>query len=306
MIYKLLLIFVLGLIFGSFANLVLYRLRNGGAIIFGRSKCPKCNHKLGFLDLFPVLSWVFLRGKCRYCKEEVSSLYPLVEISLALLWTLTTYLFLINYGSNLTVLVAVLLMVFLMFLLSVYDILYMEVPDQLSLLALLGALLIAYLTSMSWQDSLLAAIFVYSFFYFQIFLPGLIHSLKSAKYLIIRDLLSSYILFPVWFLLRFFFTEERLDQFSLFQSSHEEEYQAWIGGGDLRIAFFMGVLLGTQSSISALMIAYFSGAIVGSFLLVFKKKERMIPFAPFLCLGTYIAYFYGSEIFSAYMNFISV
>lgn len=73
-------IFIIGTLFGSFFTLATYRLPRKQDIVFKRSYCPNCNHELGFFDLFPVLSYVFLGGKCRYCKDKISIRYPLFEI----------------------------------------------------------------------------------------------------------------------------------------------------------------------------------------------------------------------------------
>ena len=74
------LIFVMGIIFGSFLTLATYRIPLHQDIIFKHSYCTKCNHKLNFLDLIPVFSFLFLKGKCRYCKSKISIRYPLIEI----------------------------------------------------------------------------------------------------------------------------------------------------------------------------------------------------------------------------------
>ena len=74
------LIFILGAVFGSFLTLATYRIPLRQDILYKRSYCPKCNHKLGFLDMIPILSYAFLRGKCRYCKSKISIRYPLIEI----------------------------------------------------------------------------------------------------------------------------------------------------------------------------------------------------------------------------------
>lgn len=78
--------FVLGLCLGSFSSAVSHRACLGESWIFGekkneaaRSKCPQCGHILGFFDLVPLLSWVFLGGKCRYCRTKISPLYPFLE-----------------------------------------------------------------------------------------------------------------------------------------------------------------------------------------------------------------------------------
>lgn len=73
-------IFIIGALFGSFFSLAIYRLPIRQSIMHGRSYCPKCNHKLGFLDLIPILSYICLGGKCRYCKEKIRGRYIYLEI----------------------------------------------------------------------------------------------------------------------------------------------------------------------------------------------------------------------------------
>jgi len=74
----------LGLILGSFYNVCIYRISKKESIVFPTSYCPKCNHPLKPKDLIPVLSYILLRGRCRYCKDKISIRYPLVEIITAL------------------------------------------------------------------------------------------------------------------------------------------------------------------------------------------------------------------------------
>jgi len=75
-----LLIFCLGVTFGSFFTLAVYRIPLKQDITHERSYCPKCKHKLAFKDLIPVISYILLGGKCRYCKEKIRSRYVLLEI----------------------------------------------------------------------------------------------------------------------------------------------------------------------------------------------------------------------------------
>ncbi len=75
-----LIIFCLGVTFGSFFTLAVHRIPLKQNITHERSYCPKCDHKLAFLDLIPVLSYIFLGGKCRYCKEKIRPRYFLLEI----------------------------------------------------------------------------------------------------------------------------------------------------------------------------------------------------------------------------------
>ena len=71
--------FFLGAIVGSFLNVVIYRLPNDQSIIFPASHCPKCGHKLAWYDMIPIFSYIFLKGKCRYCKAKISIRYPIIE-----------------------------------------------------------------------------------------------------------------------------------------------------------------------------------------------------------------------------------
>src|SRR6056297_3214301 len=71
---------ILGLILGSFLNVVIYRLPNNKSIVSPPSSCGSCGHRLGALDLVPVLSYIFLRVKCRHCGAKISARYPLVEL----------------------------------------------------------------------------------------------------------------------------------------------------------------------------------------------------------------------------------
>ena len=72
-------IFVFGAVIGSFLNVLIYRLPIGMDFKKGNSICPKCKHQLNWKDLFPLFSWIFLGGKCRYCKAPISKQYPIVE-----------------------------------------------------------------------------------------------------------------------------------------------------------------------------------------------------------------------------------
>ncbi len=89
-------IFTVGLLFGSFTNVIIARMPVGESIVFPPSHCPYCHEQLRAVDLVPVFSYLFLRGHCRYCGNSISVRYPLVEILCALLfigvylrWSLT-------------------------------------------------------------------------------------------------------------------------------------------------------------------------------------------------------------------------
>ena len=112
-------LFILGLFLGSFLLVVINRFCTGKNFINGRSECEYCGHTLSWLDLIPVVSFVFLQGKCRYCHKELSLLYPLSEIGTALFFTFSlTQLYHLN---TLTFsLDQVLLLLFTLYLLSTF------------------------------------------------------------------------------------------------------------------------------------------------------------------------------------------
>ena len=84
--YLLFWICIIGLCLGSFFNVVILRSLNNESIIFPASKCPKCNHELYFWHNIPVISYIFLRGKCYFCKEKISIQYPIIELITMLLF----------------------------------------------------------------------------------------------------------------------------------------------------------------------------------------------------------------------------
>ncbi len=87
------LIFIMGTVFGSFFTLAVYRIPLGIDITHKRSFCPKCNHRLEFIDLIPIFSYIFLKGKCRYCGEKVRIRYLLLEVLSGLVFLFRVFIF---------------------------------------------------------------------------------------------------------------------------------------------------------------------------------------------------------------------
>ena len=81
-----LIFFLAGIIIGSFLNVCIYRIPKEESIAYPPSHCGSCGHNLNMLDLVPIFSWLFLRGRCRYCGEKVSKQYPIVEGATGLLF----------------------------------------------------------------------------------------------------------------------------------------------------------------------------------------------------------------------------
>ena len=145
--------FIIGLLFGSFANVVIYRLPRKISVVKPPSACPACKRRLSAVDLVPVISWVFLRGRCRTCKAKISPRYPVVELMCGVLFALITY-----YSPTLH---AIPLWVFAFVLLTVSFIDWdtREIPDGLLIVgAIAGVAWVALPYSLTWQNALLGVI----------------------------------------------------------------------------------------------------------------------------------------------------
>ena len=119
-------IFIMGSVFGSFLTLATYRIPLNEDITHKHSYCPKCNHKLSFLDMIPILSYLFIRGKCRYCKAKISPRYFIIEVLCGLSFvllalTIRVNIYTININTILNFILGALYIVFL-FLIAGIDI----------------------------------------------------------------------------------------------------------------------------------------------------------------------------------------
>lgn len=129
-------IFIIGTVFGSFFNVCKFRIPNKESISNPQSYCYKCNNRLTYLDLIPILSWILLKGKCRYCGQKISSRYPLIEL-------LTGILFIIIYnvhGLNF-ITINYLVLTSLLIIITFIDIDYYIIPDSMIILGSIFELL---------------------------------------------------------------------------------------------------------------------------------------------------------------------
>jgi leader peptidase (prepilin peptidase)/N-methyltransferase len=120
-------IFILGLMVGSFLNCVVYRLEKEESFLKGRSYCPYCKHVLGWQDLIPLLSFVVLKRRCRYCGKSISWQYPLVELATGLIFVLV-FNFQFPTFNIFTFLYYLIISSFLI-VIFVYDLKHFVIPD---------------------------------------------------------------------------------------------------------------------------------------------------------------------------------
>ena len=143
--------FIIGIIIGSFLNVVIYRLPKNKSIVSPPSSCGSCGHRLGRLDLVPVLSYIFLKGKCRHCGERISIRYPLVELLTGGLFALLFWRFGLSFDFvRFAVLSCILVSA------AFIDIDHRIIPDKLNLFGIVTGLVFIFLPdSLSVKNALL-------------------------------------------------------------------------------------------------------------------------------------------------------
>lgn len=255
-------VFIFGLIAGSFFNLCIWRLPREMSIRKPkRSICPRCQKTIIWYDNIPILSYLFLQGKCRFCKEKISLRYPVVELFTAILFLA---LF-IHFGFKVNFFVYLILTSFLI-VASFIDIEHRIIPDEISIGGMIVGVSIAILRSFFGREMNLLPLY-YS-------LGGL---LCGGIVIYLTGIIGDTIIFKI-----------------LKKGSIEGETES-MGGGDIKLLAMIGAFLGFKKTLLTFFIAPFFGAIIGVYLL-FRKKSHLIPYGPFLSLAAFISLMWGKEI----------
>ncbi len=146
-------LFFFGLLFGSFANVVILRLPKGESIVRPRSRCPQCKNQIQWYDNIPVFSWLILRGKCRNCSASISWRYPMVELLTGVLFALAY-----QFVGPQWYLLEILIFIFSLVCCTFIDIDHFILPDKFTLsgivIGLIGAVLNP-IENRSWVESLI-------------------------------------------------------------------------------------------------------------------------------------------------------
>ena len=240
-------VFIFGLVFGSFFNVVGLRIPKKESIVSPPSHCTNCNRRLGVLDLIPVLSYVLLRGKCRKCKKKISPIYLVTELATGVLFAFAYW----TIGFQLELIIA-LLFISLLVIITVSDIAYMLIPNKILLffapLLIIGRIVVPL---EPWWDSIIGAVVGFGI-------------------LLIIAIIS----------------------------------KGGMGGGDIKLFFVIGIVLGTFHTLLTLFVASVIGMITGIIVLKIRGKGRKtpIPFGPSIALAAIIVYFYGYNIINLYLE----
>ena len=262
---------LLGLLVGSFINVIVYRLpimlerawqsselpnelpTEAFNLAVPRSHCPSCAQQLSASENVPVVSFLFLRGRCRHCKSRISARYPLVEIAASV----ASILVAMTFGFTASTL-AFLAFAWFLLALSLIDLDHHLLPDDLTLPLL-------------WLGLLVSA--------FNLGLPGV--SLFDA----VIGAAAGYI--TLW---------------SLFWAFLLVTGKEGLGYGDFKLLASLGAWLGWQAILPVLLLASLAGAAIGLILIVFGGRERSapLPFGPFLAAAGFVMLIWGPQVLALY------
>ncbi|MBI4437020.1 MAG: prepilin peptidase, partial [Candidatus Omnitrophica bacterium] len=244
------LVFIVGSVIGSFLNVCIQRMPQSESVVFPRSYCPKCKKSIFWYDNIPFLSYLFLKGRCRFCHEPISFQYFLVEfltafsfLMLYLRFGLTGHFFIYAawFGSLLVA--------------SFIDLKHQIIPDEISL----GGLVVGLGVSV-----------LYPFLHGS---PSRWFSLWDAA---IGSLVGGGAIYLIGLFGNFVFKKESM------------------GGGDVKLLAMVGSILGWKLTLLAFFIAPFFGSVVGIILKI-RRGAEVIPYGPFLSLGSIVALFWGDQ-----------
>lgn len=254
-----------GICIGSFLNVVIFRY-NSGMTMAGHSRCLSCGKRLSWLMLVPLLSYLFARGRCRYCGVRVSVQYPVVEALAGGLFALAYWHSGIDIARALPDTLAIgrlaldLILLSLLLAIAVYDLRHKIIPDLFAFLFGLTAF-IRFVFS--------AWLMTHSFAF-----------LSTHTFLI--DLSAGFWI-PLPFALMWLLSRGR-----------------WMGLGDAKLSVGIGWMLGLYVAITSTILAFWSGAIVGIVLLSLRRHaytmKSEIPFGPFLIATAIVMYLYPMDI----------
>lgn len=248
-----------GLLFGSFFNVLIYRLPAEQSIVFPASRCPSCNHTLSWLENIPVFSYLALGGKCKNCKTKISLQYPLIELatgiySLLLFFVLSDQI-LWAISGNWWNWIEVFLQYFTLLLfipLAIIDMRHLIIPDEITIMGLVLALAASFLPGGITP------------------LQSIIGALVGGGFLLLVGLIGKVIL-------------KRSDT---------------MGGGDIKLLAWIGALFGFEATLATIFIGSLVGVLVSGILILFKiiDSKKPLPFGPYLCAGTLIFVIFRKEI----------
>lgn len=287
-------LFLLGLSFGSFLNVITLRYSPRDRFFrkfnfFGRSFCPHCKKTLFWYELIPVLSYLIQLGKCRSCGHKLTLQYPLVELISGIIF-LSVPLFLkkmfLFYGiySNFYWIISSFLWIavfLLLLLVFIIDIRHYVIPNAINLSLFIIALM-----------------WVFCGVYFKFFENINSFSFLGEFFLVFPSFSSSILnhIFGLFLAGAFFFG---IVLFSFGKA---------MGMGDVKLISSLGLLFGWPDVALVIFLSFMIGAVASFLLLIFKKKKMadLVPFGPFIVVSSALAFFFGAGLIRVYFDIIGL
>lgn len=270
-IYLCILAFLFGTVFGSFLNCMAWRIAHNESVLKGRSHCAVCGHTLGIADLIPVFSWLFLGGRCRYCKEKISPRYVAAELVCGCGFVLSF----LRYGVSWCTLQVIVLFCILLAL-SLTDFEIYEIPDRFIL-----AGIIWYLVSSKLMDRRLS-------------LTGMTVSILPE---------GEYLSLPAWGqnLLAGLIGGLAIGGGMLFLSLLFDHLlgKESMGGGDIKLFFMTSLYLGLLQGLFSLILSCIVGLVIAA---VMRRKR--VPFGPAISLAAFLSLLCGESFVNWYLSLI--
>lgn len=289
--------FVFGLVIGSFIDCIANRSFTKQSFL-GRSFCDHCKKTLPWYTLIPVISFLFLRGKCHSCKERISPESTLVEIIIGLLtaFILFTYLPLgfssLQWEAQLIIVLDILFKLFAIYIFSIVfitDIKSGLIPDRITYPAIIIAA-VYLITSTAFKTGVFYLSLKNSQLGQYLLPPHSDYFYRHVMSLIetVGWTFASGIGVGLFFLILILVTKGR-----------------GMGGGDMKLGIFIGLILGFPNSVAAIMLAFLLGSVFGIVLILSRVKKfgQTIPFGPFLSLASVVTILWGDQIINWYLNF---
>ena len=255
--------FIFGSIVGSFLNVCIHRMPQSESVVWPRSHCPHCKKRIPGYDNIPFLSYIILRGKCRYCKQKISLRYPLVELISALIFTLSFSRYALSFDFFFYALFACLLVIA-----AFIDVKHRIIPDEISI----GGMIVGFILSA---------------------IRGLnLNPLTFNSKPLLNSFSGIIIGAGIIWLTGVLFD---LVYFKLLKRPPIQGETESMGGGDVKLLAMIGAFLGWQRALLTFFIAPFFGLIIGVINLL-VKKDHTIPYGPFLALGALLSIFWANKI----------
>jgi len=263
-------VFFFGSVIGSFLNVCIHRMPlEGYSLIRPRSHCPNCKKPIFWFDNVPLLSYVILRGKCRFCRQGISARYFIVE-----LLTAAMFLFLYNrFGLSYNFFFCAIFLCGLI-VATFIDIQHRIIPDEISLGGIVAGFILRALSGLT------------------------ISPLTFKPQPLISSLLGIVIGGGVIFLTGFFFD---LVYFKLLKRPPIQGETESMGFGDVLLLAMIGAFLGWERVLLTFFIAPFLGVVIGVPNLIIKK-DHLIPYGPFLALGAVLSLFWADKIIGLFLH----